>query len=966
MKPGFFTMWSRRDWEVGAGCGLTAALVYFWTAAPNVTLLDSGEFLVASGHFGIPHPTGYPLWTILCGLFQLLPLGNTAWEGNLFSGVCGGLAVGLAAALLHQSLGWLFQTFAEERGVSPIFFSQVRLILTIAVSLSFAFSQPMWSQATITEVYTLHALLVRLYVTSLYRWMRDPRHLGGLVASVFFWALGMSNHHLVLVLLPLTIILVLLLRSDVFPDFLIFLMAAGALVTLAFAALSDDVATQCTASRFAYCVGAALLILAWLRRGQVRWILLPSLILAVGAGFLPYLYMPLASSTNPPLNWGYTKQADGFYFSINRSQYSGSLNGILNDSLGRVLGSRPAKVVAPTPDLPGLQENSYLGATNLFAGFFWIQLTKSLTPLLMVSFFVTLLAILYLSPPGRAWILLIYVSFILAGFFEPFVSRARIDQGGWLLQMPYHTYSFALFALVSGTGLFFSLIWIRSRISFSVRWTLLLLVLPVYGLFVNYDFCSQRGKWFGWEFGHKILKDMPPGSILFGGTDPGRFVPTYMIFSESFEPAAHKKDPDFDRRDIYIITQNALVDVFYWKTLRDQYGPERPEVKNSFERWLGRERVYPKEKLVLPSDQEVKQSIAQAFSEEERPGGKPSNATSLNGPIAQWIFEKNKDRHVFFVEESFPMPWTYPYAIPQGLIYRLNSLPMAELSPQIVKDDREFWSAYCAKLLKDPLFLTDIDAQRSFSKLRTTTGNIYRFRQKEAQKANQLAVAASMRQEAELAYRQALNLWAINPEAVQFLLEMMTEEGRTKEALDFADEVLRRDPFNNELFHFNQVAYLRDKWQGEIRQWESKRKDDPSDSEAILKLIDLYLRIEDGKAGGLVIEGALKTHPKDRTILQAAIHYYLQNGQRNEALQLARYWEKVEPHSDRVAYLVSRLIFLAQGNTLEFQRSVTRAVELGREDMKEEYRSDPIFNAIIKDGALEKLLLGTDSGKAPF
>ena len=57
-----------------------------------------------------------------------------------------------------------------------------------------------------------------------------------------------------------------------------------------------------------------------------------------------------------------------------------------------------------------------------------------------------------------------------------------------------------------------------------------------------------------------IYPEMTRDAILFGGTDPGRFCPTYMIFCESFIPhrCQPAQDQKFDRRDVYIITQNAL------------------------------------------------------------------------------------------------------------------------------------------------------------------------------------------------------------------------------------------------------------------------------------------------------------------------------------------------------------------------------------------------------------------------
>ena len=66
---------------------------------------------------------------------------------------------------------------------------------------------------------------------------------------------------------------------------------------------------------------------------------------------------------------------------------------------------------------------------------------------------------------------------------------------------------------------------------------------------------------------------MTKDAILYGGTDPGRFCPTYMIFCESFTPhhCQPLQDQKFDRRDVYIITQNALADGTYLNYIRAHY-----------------------------------------------------------------------------------------------------------------------------------------------------------------------------------------------------------------------------------------------------------------------------------------------------------------------------------------------------------------------------------------------------------
>ena len=112
---------------------------------------------------------------------------------------------------------------------------------------------------------------------------------------------------------------------------------------LGFAILSKDVAVLRTAIRFFYCVALAFGVFVWLRKLRVRWRLIAYLPIVVAAGLLPYAYMPLASATNPPMNWGYTRDAEGFFFSINRSQYPGSLSDVTVKSLGRLMGTSQSK-----------------------------------------------------------------------------------------------------------------------------------------------------------------------------------------------------------------------------------------------------------------------------------------------------------------------------------------------------------------------------------------------------------------------------------------------------------------------------------------------------------------------------------------------------------------------------------------------------------------------------------------------
>src|SRR5262245_16109642 len=89
-------MWQR---EGARGGTLAGALfvVYALGVCPTIYVGDSGELVAAVYLLGIPHPTGYPLYTLLGKLWTLLiPFGSIAYRMSLFSAAC---AAGACAVL---------------------------------------------------------------------------------------------------------------------------------------------------------------------------------------------------------------------------------------------------------------------------------------------------------------------------------------------------------------------------------------------------------------------------------------------------------------------------------------------------------------------------------------------------------------------------------------------------------------------------------------------------------------------------------------------------------------------------------------------------------------------------------------------------------------------------------------------------------------------------------------------------
>jgi hypothetical protein len=164
---------------------LVALLIYRLTLAPTVTLVDSGELIVAARFLGVAHPPGFPLYLILAHLISLLPIGSIAVRINSASAIFAALACGmltLVAAELIAGSSFASKLRSEQgkrASKSKIigkdtFLTDRWLVLGSAISSGFllAFSRTLWSYATIAEVYTLNSLLILTILFLMLRWRR--------------------------------------------------------------------------------------------------------------------------------------------------------------------------------------------------------------------------------------------------------------------------------------------------------------------------------------------------------------------------------------------------------------------------------------------------------------------------------------------------------------------------------------------------------------------------------------------------------------------------------------------------------------------------------------------------------------------------------------------------------------------------------------------------------------------------
>src|SRR5882672_4227939 len=91
---------------------------YYLTLAPEMTLEDSGELATGSFYAGIPHPPGYPVWTIYTWLWTVLvPFKNVAWRVALGEATGGALAAGLLGLLVSRGSSMLMEGIEDLKAI---------------------------------------------------------------------------------------------------------------------------------------------------------------------------------------------------------------------------------------------------------------------------------------------------------------------------------------------------------------------------------------------------------------------------------------------------------------------------------------------------------------------------------------------------------------------------------------------------------------------------------------------------------------------------------------------------------------------------------------------------------------------------------------------------------------------------------------------------------------------------------
>lgn len=992
----------------GWAVGLLTLALYLYTLAPSVTLEDSGEYITAAATLGVTHPPGYPLWTTISHLFiALVPFGNVAWRVNLVSAVFGGIANGLVAALAAHSTRWLLDGRAENDVHAGLPGWLLPLLAGLAAGLSLGCSDVMWSQSVIVEVYTLNVTFLLATLWFLYLWSREPQRTGHLLAAGAVYALGLTNHNSLLFISPVFPLLVWMVRRDFFPSFMsavfLFSLSAGAVLVW----FSDDPLLQEIIRRLAFvllavvggfavwkragrwrgfaagfllgaavCLAASFWVGAWFHiESATGWLVAGATALAGGligqsaldrrfilaflvlgwAGLMPYGLESFYSSTNPPMNWSYARTKAGFFYAVSRGQYTNNLSGLLEKTFGPPLGvfrspEAPAPEGAPAAAKASPLERAVRFANGCYdAVRYYVDYLQSdfSVPLCLIAF-LSIFIFGNLPRERRNWLLFLAAAFVMLSFFLTLIDPPdAVDRATHAIRRRFYLQAHCVFAIALGYGVAGGLLALRRHAREVPIWAYgLVPLLAAFPFALNYATSEQRGHWFGWQYGTDMLRPLDKDAVVFGGTDPGRFVPTYMIFCESRQPARWKRDPSFDRSDLYVLTQNALGDYFYMRYLYDQYDVAKRIAKYTpFEKWLGRDTAYPAEGIVLPTEEEFGAVFQKVAADSGAPQGGATSLSGLdsvfklNGEMARIIFERNKAKHSFYIEESFPIPWMYPYLAPAGLIMKINPEPLAAIPAETARQDRAFWDAYAAKLLADPRFLADQTARSAFGKLRLSIAGLYAFRR--------------MDEEALYAFRQALALAPHNPEAIIRMTTFLFAINRAEEAAPELEAALAYDPENKQL---QQMAFQLQFWkelQGQVKLLRAALAANPADLDASRKLVKALLILKQPDEAVSLLEK--RAAPISQEELTGCLQALQGMGAPALAARLLDGQLRLRP-ADPILLYQRATFYALEHRPADAYRLLGQAIAAGGDPFRaapasdaswDPYRNDPAFQAVV-------------------
>ncbi len=503
---------------------------------------------------------------------------------------------------------------------------------------------------------------------------------------------------------------------------------------------------------------------------------------------------------------------------------------------------------------------------------------------------------------------------------------------------------------------------------------------PVLELDLAYDQVVNCEPKYTAIFADGIINSIPAGSIYFGGTDPGRGVPAAFCKSHT------------DGDPFFTLTQNALADNSYLDYLRAMYGgkiytPSAEDSQHCFQEYMAdAQRRLADNKLKPGEDVKMVDGKVNVSGQVA--------VMAINGLITKVVFDRNPDRE-FYIEESFPLDWMYPYLEPHGLIMKLNRQSLAQLPEDVIGREHDYWRKLVAGMLGDWLedkttvrevaefvdrvylrhdlkgftgdsrFIQNDYAKKIFSKLRSSIGGLYAWRLGPAAppeyrpKSN--AESQALVQEADFAFRQAFALCPVSPEAVFRYVQLLLQLNRMDDALLLAQTCLKIDPDNGQVMglvngiqsYKKQSAGIKPT-QASLQHLEDEVRTNPTNYQAALDLASAYGQMQQTSRRITVLEAIMqKPALKADILLQLSQQYaQMQNVPKLEAA-LERLVQVASTSPEAWYDLAALKVSLNKSS--EALAALKQALDLSAARLKRDPKARDLLRDVRKDVRFDKL-----------
>jgi tetratricopeptide (TPR) repeat protein len=378
---------------------------------------------------------------------------------------------------------------------------------------------------------------------------------------------------------------------------------------------------------------------------------------------------------------------------------------------------------------------------------------------------------------------------------------------------------------------------------------------------------------------------------------------------------------------------------------------------------------------------------------------------SINGLLTKVMFDANPENE-FFVEESFPLDWMYPHLTPFGIIMKINRKPLPTLTDDILERDHDFWSRFSERLIGNWItydtpvsnivafaektylrhdwsgltaeqrkFVRDDQAQKAFSKLRSSIGGVYawrlsgqsptEYRPKNATEFQRIA------KEADFTFRQAFAFCPYSPEAVFRYVNHLLQFSRLDDALLVAETCLKLDPYNvaavdlvNRLKGFKKDSAQMDEARRRFQELQQEVEKNPTNFRAGFELANSYIQMQQGPMAEEVLDRMLQQPSADATVAMTVFRHYVEMKNWSKVEATLERMTNIMPHEPEIWYDLAgikastgkvdeSIKVLAQALQLNAQR---RATNPQARDLAAESRNDPRFGPLRQSPEFQKLV----------